>query len=114
MLNRLVMIPELPHIIGQRIDVSSEQIEDFCKRWQIIELSFFGSVLRDDFRPDSDIDILVEFLPDRHLSWDDHINIKAEISDLFGRQVDLVNKKYLKNPYRRHEILRTHEVIYAV
>jgi uncharacterized protein len=74
----------------------------------------FGSVLRSDFRPDSDIDVLVTFSPEFSLSWDDRMGMQEEVEALLGRKVDLVSKKYLKNPYRRHEILSTHQVIYAI
>lgn len=107
------MIVELKPPITQRISASSEQIAEFCHRWKITEFALFGSVLRDDFRPDSDIDVLLTFAPERWLTWDDWQTMQAEIETLFHRNVDLVSKKYLKNPYRRHEILKTCQVIYA-
>ncbi len=100
--------------VNQRIPASPTQISEFCQRWKIIEFALFGSVLRDDFRPDSDIDVLVTFAPDYSLTWDDRMEMQKEIETLLGRKVDLVSKKYLKNPYRRYEILRTHKVIYAI
>jgi uncharacterized protein len=71
------------------------------------------SVLRDDFRPDSDIDVLVTFSPESSWSLFDWVDIKDELESLFGRKVDIADKEGLKNPYRRHEILRTQQVIYA-
>ncbi|WP_008310144.1 nucleotidyltransferase family protein [Leptolyngbya sp. PCC 6406] len=73
-----------------------------------------GSVLRADFHPDSDIDILVTFAPGQRLTLDHWLKIWEEIETLFDRKVDLVSKEYLKNPYRRHEILNTCQVIYAI
>ncbi len=108
------MIVDLKPPVNQRIAATSEQIAAFCHRWQIVEFALFGSVLRDDFRPDSDIDVLLTFSPEQWLTWDDWQTMQAEIETLFNRKVDLVSKKYLKNPYRRHEILSTRQVIYAV
>lgn len=108
------MIAELEPFINQRIQASPAQIAEFCQRWHITEFALFGSVLRDDFRPDSDIDVLVTFSPDRRLTWDDWTNMQEEIEALFNRKVDLVSKEYLKNPYRRYEILKTCQVIYAI
>ena len=105
---------ELQNPVAERIKASPAQIADFCQRWSIIEFALFGSVLRDDFHPDSDIDVLLTFPRENPLTWDDHIKMQEEIEALFGRKVDLINKKYLKNPYRRHEILNTQEVVYAI
>ena len=105
---------ELQTFVADRIKASPAQIADFCQRWNIIEFALFGSVVRDDFRPDSDIDVLVTFPTEHRLTWDAHIKMKEEIDALFDRKVDLVNNKYLKNPYRRYEILNTREVVYAV
>ncbi len=105
---------ELTSLIRDRIQASPAQIAEFCQRWQITEFALFGSVLRDDFRPDSDIDVLLTFSPEQWLTWDNWQAMQAEIETLFKRKVDLVSKKYLKNPYRRHEILNTRQVIYAV
>lgn len=108
------MIIELQPPVSQRIKASPSEIAEFCQRWKITEFALFGSVLRDDFRPDSDIDVLVTFEPDPGWNLFDCVDMKDELEALLGREVDLVNKKYLKNPYRRYEILRTHQVIYAI
>ncbi len=108
------MIAELKPPVAQRIPASPTQIAEFCQRWHIIEFALFGSVLRNDFRPDSDIDVLLTFSPEQWLTWDDWQAMQTEIEILFKRHVDLVSKEYLKNPYRRHEILNTRQVIYAV
>ena len=95
------------------LEVSLEAIADFCQKWNIIEFCLFGSILRQDFRPDSDVDVLVTFGADERWSLWDIIAMKDELKVLFGREVDLVQKDGLKNPFRRYEILRTKEVIYA-
>ena len=99
--------------LADRLKVSIEQIFQFCQRWHILELSLFGSVLREDFRPDSDVDILVVFLPEYHLTFHTWLAMQQQIEKIFGRKVDLTQKKLLKNPYTRAEILKTHQVIYA-
>ncbi|MDB9517541.1 nucleotidyltransferase family protein [Roseofilum reptotaenium CS-1145] len=89
------------------LEVSLEAIADFCQKWNIIEFCLFGSILRQDFRPDSDVDVLVTFGADEGWSLWDIITMKDELKLLFGREVDLVQKEGLKNPFRRYEILRT-------
>ena len=96
-----------------RIDVPREKIDDFCGRWKVTEFSFFGSVLRDDFGPESDVDVLVTFEPDAPWSLFDLVAMQDELRDLFGREVDLVEKEGLRNPFRRHAILTSREVVYA-
>lgn len=97
-----------------QIDIHTNQVADLCRRYRIRELSLFGSVLRDDFRADSDVDVLVEFEPDTQHSLFDLVRIEEELSSVLGRKVDLVEKPGLRNPFRRHEILRTRQVIFAV
>ena len=107
------MITQLEPPLNQRIPASLTQIAEFCQRWHITEFALFGSVLRDDFRPDSDIDVLVTFSPDSNWSLFDWVDMKEELEALLGRKVDIADKEGLKNSYRRHGILRTHQVIYA-
>ena len=95
------------------IDIPEERIADFCRRWKVVELALFGSVLRDDFRPDSDIDVLVTFTADCGWSLFDLAEMREELKDIFQREVDLVEKEGLRNPFRRHEILNHMEVVYA-
>ncbi|MGL5059570.1 MAG: nucleotidyltransferase family protein [Microcoleus sp.] len=85
----------------------------FCQRWNIVEFALFGSVLRDDFRSDSDVDVLVTYEPSHRLTFSHLLSMEEEIEDLFHRSVDLVEKKLLKNPYLRSNILKTYRVIYA-
>ena len=79
--------------MNARIDVPREAIAEFCKKWRIVEFSFFGSVLRDDFSPDSDIDVLVQFEADSKHSLFDLVQMEKELRSIFGRQVDLLTKQ---------------------
>ena len=93
---------------------STQEVEAFCRRHGVVELSIFGSVLRDDFRPDSDVDVLISLKPGQTLTPESYLDMRDELSALFGgREIDLVQKRLLVNPFRRHEILRTREVLYA-
>jgi uncharacterized protein len=96
-----------------RIAVDREKIAEFCRKWGIREFSLFGSVLRDDFRPDSDVDVLVVY--DDRIKKDFHSYMEAveDLKRMFGREVDLVEKSAIKNPFRRHHILNNREVVYA-
>ena len=69
--------------------------------------------LREDFRPDSDIDVLVSFEPDGGITFDNRVEMLDELAEIFGREVDLVEKDAIRNPFRRHDILTTKEVVYA-
>ena len=97
----------------KKFRIPRKRIAEFCQRWSITEFSVFGSVLREDFRPDSDVDVLVSIDPKAHIGLFELIDMKLELQDMFKRPVDLVEKEGLRNPYRRHEILRTAQVIYA-
>lgn len=90
-----------------------EKIASFCRKWGICEFSLFGSFTRDDFHPESDIDVLVEIDPSRILSAWDWVDMIEELKLLFGREVDLVEKDAIRNPFRRREILSTSRVVYA-
>ena len=95
------------------IELPKEKIVAFCQRWKVTELALFGSVLRDDFRPDSDIDVLVTLAPDCGLGLFELAQMQEELKAMFAREVDLVEKDGLRNPFRRHAILNNMEVIYA-
>lgn len=101
------------NLLAQRIPWSKAKIAAFCKRWKINEFSLFGSVLREDFRPESDVDVLVSFHPQAEWSLWDLIEMQEELEKMFGRKVDLVEKEALRNPYRRHSILTGREVFYV-
>ena len=95
------------------IKVDDERIAQFCRRWKIKEFAIFGSVLREDFRPDSDVDVLVTFEPDAPWSLYEWADMTDGLKEIFGREVDLVEKDGLRNPFRRHAILTTRKVLYA-
>ncbi len=99
--------------MSMRIEIPKNKITDFCRRWRIRELAVFGSALGDDFRSDSDVDVLVVFEDDAEWNLFDHVKAEEELKQIFGRKVDLVEKKAIKNPFRRHHILSHYEVIYA-
>lgn len=99
-----------------RIDVPKEKIAEFCQKWKITEFSLFGSVLREDFRPDSDIDVLVTFGEKAKHTLFDLVHMEDELKQIFGRKVDLVSRRGIessRNYIRRNAILNSAEVIYA-
>ena len=96
------------------IPIPDEEIQNFCHRWKVKELSLFGSALREDFKPDSDIDLLVSFDEDSTWCLFDLVEMKDELTNIFGREVDLIEKEALRNPFRRHTILYNREIIYAI
>src|SRR5688500_15357122 len=105
--------PDVAAVALERLGLTPEALSELCRRWRIAELALFGSVLRDDFRPDSDVDLLVTFEPETDHSLLDVIALQQEIEDLVGRPIDLVERRALRNPFRRRDILRTHRVLYA-
>ena len=96
-----------------RVSTSPEEIAAFCRRWKIGRLSLFGSVLRDDFVATSDVDVLVALRDDAELSLWDWVELRSELRTLLNRDVDLIEESGLRNPFRRHEIMRTRQVVYA-
>ena len=101
--------------IRSRLGISDAELAGFCQLWQITELSLFGSALRDDFRADSDIDLLVTFAPDARWSLIDHVKIEEELSALLGRKVDLISKRGVErseNWIIRQSILESAELVY--
>lgn len=92
---------------------SRETLAALCRRWRIRELSVFGSVARGSYRADSDVDLLVVFDPDAPWSTLDIVDLREELADLFGRNVDLVEERAIRNPYRKASILRDKSVLYA-
>ena len=95
------------------ININKQAVAGFCKKWKIAEMALFGSVLSDDFNPDSDIDVLVTFNPEAQWSLWDFPQMQDELKAIFGREVDIVEKDALKNPFRRHAILATKQVVYV-
>jgi predicted nucleotidyltransferase len=98
-----------------QISISQKQISDYCRRWKIIRLEIFGSATREDFNPNSDIDLLVEYDPDFHRTLADMDLMQDEIEDILQRNVDLIPKRSIQqspNPYKRKNILDNSIVIY--
>jgi predicted nucleotidyltransferase len=98
------------------IELPIEKIKDFCDRWQVNEFSLFGSVLRADFRPDSDIDVMIQFDPQAHPTFFTLEQMEAELQTMFERKVDLITRQGVetsRNYLRRHEILSSAKVIYG-
>lgn len=96
-----------------RIPIDRDRIAAFCAKWKIKEFSFFGSVITPDFRPDSDVDVLVTFQPEAPWSLWEWIDMIDELKEMFGREVDLVEEDAIRNPFRRHSILSSKQVIHA-
>ena len=100
----------------KNIRLPQKEIADFCRRWKISEFALFGSVLRDDFGPDSDLDLLVTFAPEADWSLFDHLRMKEELSHLLNREIDLLSRHAVEqshNYLRRQEILNTAQVVYV-
>jgi predicted nucleotidyltransferase len=95
------------------IIINYEDIANLCKKYNINELSIFGSSIRDDYKKDSDIDILVSFNKASEITLFDIMDLENEFSELIKREVDIVEKESLKNPIRKNRILSTREIIYA-
>ena len=98
------------------IDLGTEALGQFCRKWKIRELSVFGSILRDDFRPESDIDFLVEFEKDAEWDLFDRMDMEDELAQIVGREIDLVSKSAIeasRNRFYKKEILGTAEPIHA-
>ena len=95
------------------IPIPEDRIAEFCRRWRVVEFSLFGSILRDDFRPESDVDVLVAFAPGCSPTLEEWLDMRDELGDLFGREIDLVERRRVTNPFRRYEILTNRRVIYA-
>ncbi len=98
------------------LPVPTGHIDEFCRRWKIVELSLFGSVLREDFSPSSDVDVLVTFAPDAGWRFTHLLQMKEELEALFGRRVDLLQKPVLersRNYIRRRNILESARPLYV-
>ncbi|RJR14747.1 MAG: nucleotidyltransferase [Nitrospiraceae bacterium] len=99
-----------------QIDLPKEKIAEFCRKWKVKEFAVFGSVLRIDFRPDSDIDIIVDFEPNARISLFDLVSMTDELRMIFRRNVDLLTRggvEQSRNYIRRKEILSSMQVIHA-
>ncbi len=102
--------------ITSAADIPVQAVAAFCQRWNIVEFALFGSILREDFSPESDIDVLVRFQDGGQVSLADFIQMADELEEMFGRKVDLLTRSSVersRNYLRRKQILSTAEVIYA-
>ena len=99
--------------VEERLGVGIDAIREFCEKWGIIEFALFGSVVRDDFGPESDIDVMVRYDPEKPEPWKDYFLIKNDLEELFGRQVDLLKRGPIQNPYVRQSIRRDLTILYA-
>jgi uncharacterized protein len=97
------------------LQIDRDKLADICRRYGIRELCVFGSATRDDFRPDSDVDLLIEYVPGRKpRTFDELFELRDELEAVFGRSVDLLEgRDRLVNPYRRRVILASLEPLYA-
>jgi len=101
---------------GTKISVPQEGLAEFCRRWKVAELSLFGSALREGFRQDSDVDLLISFAPGVSWEFDDFLTMKEELETLFGRAVDLVERRLVEtseNYIRRRHILSHLQPLYV-
>ena len=98
-----------------RLRIPHADLAEFCQRWEVAKLAVFGSALRDDFRPESDVDVLVDFAPAAQRSLFDLVTMQSELQQLFGRRVDLVERSAIErsqNYIRRKNILANTETLY--
>jgi len=103
-------------VVIQNLDLPMAQIKELCDRWQIEEFALFGSVLRDDFKPSSDIDVLITFAPNARKGLLTLARIKHELEDLLGREIDISTRKSIEqspNKSRSQDILKSAQVLYV-
>ncbi|MHC4509284.1 MAG: nucleotidyltransferase family protein [Planctomycetota bacterium] len=102
--------------MGIQIKMPQDEIVEFCRRNHIRSLSLFGSVLRDDFRPDSDVDVLIEFEPEQEPGLMELVAMQDELSEILGRKVDMVERRAVEkseNYIRRRHVLESVEAVYV-
>ena len=103
-------------MIAHGIDLDNAAIREFCRKWNITELSVFGSILRDDFRPDSDVDFLVDYEEDAYWEIEELDEMERQLGTIVGRDVDILNRRTVqksRNYIKRKHILRTAESVHA-
>jgi predicted nucleotidyltransferase len=102
--------------MSSHIKIDKIRIGEFCHKWKVSDCSLFGSVLADNFGPDSDVDILVSFAPETHWSLLDMVEMREELQEIFGRSVDLLTRRAVERSHnwiRRRAILENAESIYG-
>jgi uncharacterized protein len=95
------------------LSITEKELETFCQKWEFRELALFGSAARDQLRPESDVDFLIEFKPTARIGLIKYFELQDELARIVGRPVDLVSKEALRNPYRRASIMRDLTPLYA-
>jgi uncharacterized protein len=113
-LRSLCKVQEVALMTTFTFPLPADAITQFCRRWKIRELALFGSVLRTDFRPDSDVDVLVTFANDAHWGILAHVQMQQELATILQRPIDLISKRALEqspNWMRRNAILKTAQVL---
>ncbi len=116
-LNKVRRLEQYLATANSTVDLSETKLTAFCQRWRITELALFGSALRDDFGPDSDLDVLVTFDPEADWGLLDQVRMEQELADLLHRKIDLFTRPAVEqnhNWIRRREILNNAQVIYAL
>jgi predicted nucleotidyltransferase len=96
------------------LSIPNDKVAELCRKWRVRELSLFGSVLRGDFSPESDVDVLVSFEESAPWSLWDLLRMREELQNILGRDVDLIEREGLRNPFRRHRILSSRRVIWEI
>jgi uncharacterized protein len=115
-MTRVTLDQPIEAILKERFRITRDPVIKICKQFGIIEFGLFGSSLRDDFRLSgdnpSDVDILIVFEPNHKATWKGWLALNEALKILFQREVDIVEKQLLENPYRRETILQTNRIIY--
>jgi predicted nucleotidyltransferase len=96
-----------------QIEVDPTLVSEFCRRWDLRELSIFGSAVQGTMHARSDVDVLIELPAGRYPDIDEWDAMRDELAQMFGRTIDLVSKRGIENPFLRHHILTNREVLYA-
>src|SRR5665213_3830945 len=94
--------------IGNLAELPMKQIEAFCRKYGVEEFSLFGSVLREDFGPESDIDVMLKFKPGYGFTFENTPEIQDDLGSIFGRPIDVIEKGRIRNPFRRHAIMNSY------
>lgn len=103
-------------MVSPKLNWPAEKIEAFCRKWKIVRMELFGSALRDDFRDDSDVDIMVTFVAEARWSMFHLLEMEEEIAEILGRPVDLMTRRgveHSRNEFRREAILESAETVYG-
>src|SRR2546430_1718262 len=96
-----------------QINIPLKQIEEFCHKYGVEELALFGSVLREDFGPASDVDVMLKFKTGYGFTFENTPDIQDDLASIFGRPVDVIEKGRIRNPFRRQAIMNSYRVVYA-